>query len=216
MLFPSFRIFSQENIVTISVARRTFCDRTACFFFTKQRKKKYNSLSQLAYCNKIRGFWKHLIYFAFSLYLSISSWHKAYLAIGKPEINSRTLFMLSLKTKGNTKKKKDTAKLNWTLFHDESQWAVTLLWNQTWVHSPLCRKANLTPGSHEGKYSIYCRAPSKENRQLVVERPELPGSFSEGILKAAWRQGPQGMWSAHNSRIGWHQGGVSLVGIKLY
>lgn len=141
MLFPSFRIFSQENIVTISVARRTFCDRTACFFLTKQRKKKkYNSLSQLAYCNKIRGFWKHLIYFAFSLYLSISSWHKAYLAIGKPEINSRTLFMLSLKTKGNTKKKKDTAKLNWTLFHDESQWAVTLLWNQTRVHSPCAVK----------------------------------------------------------------------------
>ena len=105
-----------------------------------KKKKKYNSLSQLAYCNKIRGFWKHLIYFAFSLYLSISSWHKAYLAIGKPEINSRTLFMLSLKTKGNTKKKKDTAKLNWTLFHDESQWAVTLLWNQTWVHSPCAVK----------------------------------------------------------------------------
>lgn len=121
MLFPSFRIFSQENIATISVACRTFCDRTACFFLTKQRKKKYNSLNQLAYCNKIRGFWKHLIYFAFSLYLSISSWHKAYLAIGKPEINSRTLFMLSLKTKGNTKKKKDTAKLNWTLCHSE-QW----------------------------------------------------------------------------------------------
>ena len=58
------------------------------FFLTHRGKKKYDSLSQLAYCNNIRGVWKHLIYFVFSLYLSISSWHKAYLAIGKPEINS--------------------------------------------------------------------------------------------------------------------------------
>jgi len=36
----------------------------------------------------------------------------------------------------------------------------------------------------EGKYSIYCRAPSKENGQLVLKRPELPNAFQGRVLKA--------------------------------
>ena len=44
---------------------------------------------------------------------------------------------------------------------------VMMLLNQTWVHLPTHSKANLlTPGCGEGKCSVYCRAPSKESRQL--------------------------------------------------
>ena len=46
-------------------------------------------------------------------------------------------------------------------------------------------KANqLTLGCGEGKYSIYCRTPSK-SRQLVLKRPELHAGFQEQFLKAA-------------------------------
>ena len=46
-----------------------------------------------------------------------------------------------------------------------------VLLNQTWV----CNKANLlTCGCVKIKYSIYCRALNKENRQLVLEQTALP------------------------------------------
>ena len=46
--------------------------------------------------------------------------------------------------------------------------ALYMLPNVTWVHSPECNKDNLlTLGCSEGKYSVYCRAPSKENGQLI-------------------------------------------------
>ena len=59
------------------------------------------------------------------------------------------------------------------------QWLeVTALLNQTWIHSPACSKADLlTLVSGEGKYSVYCRAPSKENRQLMLKRFEFPDGF---------------------------------------
>ena len=38
----------------------------------------------------------------------------------------------------------------------------------------------------EGKYSIYCRAPSKENGQLVLKRPELSG---KGFKGNTWGEG---------------------------
>ena len=42
---------------------------------------------------------------------------------------------------------------------------------KTWVCLPTCSKANLlTLGSSDGKCSIYCRAPSKESRWLVLKR----------------------------------------------
>ena len=37
--------------------------------------------------------------------------------------------------------------------------------------------------SHEGKYSVYCKAPSKENRQLMLKRPELPNVFQGSVFK---------------------------------
>ena len=43
-----------------------------------------------------------------------------------------------------------------------------------WTHS----KANLlTPGCDKGEYSVYCRAPCKENGQLMLKRPKLPHGF---------------------------------------
>ena len=45
-------------------------------------------------------------------------------------------------------------------------------------------KANLlTLGCGEGKYSIYCMEPGKENGQLVLKRPELPNGFQTSVLK---------------------------------
>jgi len=39
-------------------------------------------------------------------------------------------------------------------------------------------KANLLiPVCNEGKYSIYCRAPSKKNGQLMFKRPTLSDGF---------------------------------------
>ena len=40
----------------------------------------------------------------------------------------------------------------------------------------------LTLGCGEGKYSIYCRAPSQENGQVMLRRPELPDGFWERVF----------------------------------
>ena len=59
-----------------------------------------------------------------------------------------------------------------------------LLANQTWVCSRACSKTNLlTLGRDEGKCSVYCRAPSKESRQLVLKRLELPDVFQGKVFK---------------------------------
>ena len=47
---------------------------------------------------------------------------------------------------------------------------------------PMCNKANLlTPVCGEGKYNVYCKAPSvrpsKETWQLMLKKPELPDGF---------------------------------------
>ena len=58
---------------------------------------------------------------------------------------------------------------------------------------PKCNKANLLiPGSGEGKYSINCRAPSKESRQLVLRRPDLPKGFQGQVFKDRVREGVVG------------------------
>ena len=47
-----------------------------------------------------------------------------------------------------------------------------MLPNRTSVPLPGTHKADLLIlGYCEGKYSVYCRAPGKENRQLVPKRP---------------------------------------------
>ena len=58
-----------------------------------------------------------------------------------------------------------------------------MLLNQTQVHLPMCSTANLlTPGCDEVKYSIYCRASSKKNGQLMFKRPELPNGFQGRVF----------------------------------
>ena len=45
-------------------------------------------------------------------------------------------------------------------------------------------KANLlTSDCGERKYSIYCKAPSKEYGQLMLQRHELPDGFQGSVLK---------------------------------
>ena len=47
-----------------------------------------------------------------------------------------------------------------------------------------CSKSNvLTQGFGEVKYSIYFRAPSKENRQKVLKSPTLPNDFQARLSK---------------------------------
>ena len=49
---------------------------------------------------------------------------------------------------------------------------------------PTCSKANLlTLGCGEGKYSVCCRAPSKENRQLMLKSSKLPDGFQRRVFK---------------------------------
>lgn len=49
----------------------------------------------------------------------------------------------------------------------------------------------------EGKYRVYCRAPSKEKGQIMLKRPRLPKAFQGRVLKAMWGKGLQGTWSDH-------------------
>ena len=52
------------------------------------------------------------------------------------------------------------------------------------VHSLGHSKANLlTLDCGEGKRSVYCRAPSKESRLLVLQRPNSLMAFRERFLK---------------------------------
>lgn len=82
-----------------------------------------------------------------------------------------------------------------------------LLPNQTWVLLPSGSKGNLlTSGCDEGKNSAYGRAPSKEKRQLRLERPELPDGLPGRGFKGSAREGAAGHDQlVHNSQIGWHQ-----------
>ena len=57
------------------------------------------------------------------------------------------------------------------------------------VCSPVGSKANLlTLGCSEQKYSIYCRAQSKGNGQLMFKRLELPDEFHGRGFKGSVRE----------------------------
>ena len=47
----------------------------------------------------------------------------------------------------------------------------------------------LTQGCGEGKCSVYCRAPSKESRQPVLKRHQLPDGFQRKGFKDKVREG---------------------------
>lgn len=58
------------------------------------------------------------------------------------------------------------------------------LLNPTWSAHLMHSKANLLiPGGGEGKYWVYCRMPSAENRQLMLERLKLPDGFQSKVFK---------------------------------
>ena len=53
----------------------------------------------------------------------------------------------------------------------------------------MCSKANLlTLGCSKGKFRVYCRAPSKESRQLLLKRPELPSDVQGKVFKDKVRE----------------------------
>ena len=41
--------------------------------------------------------------------------------------------------------------------------------------------------------AVYCRAPSKDSRQLVLKRPELPDGFQGKVFKDRMREGCYGV-----------------------
>ena len=88
-----------------------------------------------------------------------------------------------------------------------------LLPNHTWVHWPMCRKANrLTLGCGEGKCSIYFRCETKRIGGSCSEDPNYPMAFGEGALMAVWGRGCRVYDQLmHSSWIGWHQGEVSSI-----
>ena len=86
---------------------------------------------------------------------------------------------------------------------------IALLLSQKWVRSPMNSKANLlTPACVEGQYSVYCRVPSKENRQLMLKRPKLPDGFQGRGFKGSVREGTAG-YMISLCKI------LRLVGIKV-
>ena len=95
----------------------------------------------------------------------------------------------------------------------QSLWGMTLwrsckcasLLNRTRVHSPNTQQSQSTDTRMWWKkYSIYCRAPSKEEGQLMLRWFPTPGWLSgKGFLKTEWERGSQGVWSAHAHFSDW-------------
>ena len=77
-------------------------------------------------------------------------------------------------------------------------------------------KANLlTPGSGEGKCSIYYKAPHKENGWLMLRNPKLTKGFQQRLWKSQVREKVPGsvissctlLWLVDGDRTGWcHRG----------
>lgn len=63
---------------------------------------------------------------------------------------------------------------------ESSHWYQTKLGSTRPMHS---KASPLTLGCGAGKYSIYCRVPNKENRQLMFRIPELSNDFQGRVLK---------------------------------
>ena len=83
--------------------------------------------------------------------------------------------------------------------------------NQTWVCSLECNKANLlTPGCGEGKYNLYCRAPSTEKGQLKLKGPELPNGFQERDFKGTVRERTAGCMISCAQFLDWLASGWSF------
>lgn len=75
-------------------------------------------------------------------------------------------------------------------------------------------KANLlTPGGGEGKYSVYYKAPHKENGWLMPRNPKLTKGFQQSLLKSQVREKVTGsmisscivLWLVDGEGTGWCQ-----------
>ena len=66
----------------------------------------------------------------------------------------------------------------------------------------------LTPGCGEGKYSVYCRVPNKENAWLMLKIPKLSDNFEGRSFKGSMRKGASGRMISMCTIL-------RLVGIKV-
>ena len=90
---------------------------------------------------------------------------------------------------------------------------MVMLPTQTWVLLLECSKANLlTLGCGEGNCNVYCKAPRKETRWLVLKAPQLPGGFKESLFKGKVREWCPRVCDqlVHNSLIGWWWGNTAV------
>lgn len=72
----------------------------------------------------------------------------------------------------------------------------------------------LLPHCGDSKYSIYCRASSKKNGQLMLKRPKFPEGFQERVVKGSVRRGFRACDQlVCNSQVGWHQGEILVSSI---
>ena len=103
----------------------------------------------------------------------------------------------------------------------------------TWAPLPDAQLSQSTDtGCGEGKYSIYCRASSKENRQLMIKRPKFLDGFQERVFKGnIWGEGCRGhdflligwWWGdrvvfqkSSSSSTDSNQSGVSVLVLSMY
>lgn len=71
--------------------------------------------------------------------------------------------------------------------------------------SSACRTADLlTLGCGEGKCSVYCKAPDKENVRLTLRKPGTPEGFQPNGFKDEVRKGGRGVCGqlVHSSLVG--------------
>ena len=88
----------------------------------------------------------------------------------------------------------------------------------------------LSPHCGDRKYSVYCRAPSKKNGQLMLKRPKFPEGFQERVVKDSVSEGAAGMWSACvqfsgrlasrwnfvHHQFGFNQSGVYVLAVSSF
>ena len=108
---------------------------------------------------------------------------------------------------------------------------VMLLLSQTWVHSQYTWTNLLIMGCDEEKNSIDCRGASKDNRQLMLQRPNLPDGFQGKGFQDGVREGAAvcelslflaldlvgSRWSfKHHQPSGFNQSRVSVLVVSSF
>ena len=68
-----------------------------------------------------------------------------------------------------------------------------------------------TPGSGEGKYSVYFQAPSKENSQLVFKKLKLLSGFQGRVFKDKEKERVVCNWLMYILLVGWGSGNRMVI-----